>query len=197
MTLFVDTETGGLDPSTCGLTDLCGLVVEYDNNFVPGIVCEFAQLIKPDPRLVYTEEALKIQGRTYEQLQEEGRPIGHVFNDFRTMVVVQFGAVKKCSPVAHNAPFDKSFIDASCSRYNLQPLTNYCWRCSVDLFRWMQAMGFHDCYRANLDAICEHYEIVTDEATRHTAAGDCWRTAVVVGRMMMDIKGIHPDIDKT
>ena len=58
-------------------------------------------------------------------------------------------------------------------------------------------MGFHDCYRANLDAICEHYEIVTDEATRHTAAGDCWRTAVVVGRMMMDIKGIHPDIDKT
>ena len=196
-TLFLDCETSGLNPSIHALTDLCGLVVEYDENFRPGIVCEFSQLIKPDLRLVYTDEALKLQGRTYDQLREEGRPIGHVFNDFRAMVVAQFGAVKKCSPVAHNAAFDKGFIDANCTRYNLQPITNYCWRCSVDLFRWMQTMGMHDCYRANLDAICEHYEIVADEETRHTASGDCMRTAIAVGRMMMDFRGIHPNQDVT
>lgn len=185
--LVLDTETGGLDSAACGLTELSGLVVSYDNDWSLEVLQESSQLIKPDPRLAYSKEALDMQGRTYEQLAAEGRPIGHVFNDFRKMVCDHFGEPKKCAPFAHNAAFDKSFIEAACCRYGLQPLTNYCYRCSMDLFRWMQTMGFHDCYRASLDVVCDHYQIAISDETRHTAIGDVYLTAYAIGQMMRSL----------
>jgi DNA polymerase-3 subunit epsilon len=188
--LFYDCETGGLRPHANGITEVAASVYEFADDW-SGKECleRFQSYVKPIPGLEYEDEALRVQNVTLEKLEDEGRRIGAVVNDLRDIALRHFGAPKRCAPFAHNASFDKGFLDFQCDRWGISQPFNHCWRCSMQMFRWMQTMGVHDVYLANLDAICQHYGIEIPGELRHTAHGDVEATAEAVRRMMLDMRG--------
>ena len=100
---FVDTETGGLDPLRNPLLSI-------------GAVCEgseFEASIDPDPNLVITPDAARVNGWPWRdrELHEE-----------KEVVPAFIGWVRSTGAkflVAHNAPFDYGFLRAAASRYHL------------------------------------------------------------------------------
>lgn len=186
--LVLDVETGGLDPKIHGLTQLCAFTVDYTDDWSSfEVVGRCHSFVKPEAGMIYEPVALQLQGVTLEELEEKGREIRVVLNGLRKLVNEKFYAAKKCAPIAHNAGFDKGFMDAAYARTGTEACTNHVWRCSMDLFRWLQDLGVHDKYSANLKTICEHYGIVNDKA--HSAYGDVQATAEAVGFMMRDLRG--------
>lgn len=182
--LILDCETGGLDPSKHGLTQLSAGVFEYADNWkLMGMAESVDCTCRPVPELEYQPEALEMQHRTMADL-EAGIPVAEAVGSIRSLVRRHFGDAKRCAPVAQNAAFDKAFLDASVARHGLEHPTNHCWRCTMQLFRWMQDLGLHDSYRANLDSMLACFGIVVPESARHTSMGDVKATAMVLGRMM-------------
>jgi DNA polymerase III epsilon subunit-like protein len=190
--LILDLETGGLPEDSTAITELCALVVDYSDDWT---TYKFAgrchSFVKPDYSLVYTPKALEVQNITLDELESRGRDIGDVIKGLRKMVVQCFGAEKKCSPIAQNAGFDKFFMDATYKRLGVEPATNHVWRCSMDLFRWLQDAGVHECYKANLDAICDTFGVRIAADVRHTAYGDVEATAACVSKMMAAMRGLN------
>jgi DNA polymerase III epsilon subunit-like protein len=111
-----------------------------------------------------------------------------VITALRKTVINGFGQEKRCAPIAHFAEHDKRFMDAAYSRLGVEPATNHCWRCSVQMFRWMQDAGYHSNYSAKLDVVCKHYGIHIPEEERHTAYADVEALAVAVRCMMGSIR---------
>lgn len=187
--LVFDLETGGLDPATCGITEISGGVFVRDPGGAPGVdmIARCSSILRPIPGMVYEARALEIQGRTLKDL-EGGVGIGTAVGRLRALVEDEIGPPKTCSPWAHNAPFDTSFLGAACERWNLTYPFNRTYRCSMALFRALQDAGHHECYRANLDAVCTCYNIEIAAEERHTALGDLKATALAIDRMMRCIE---------
>lgn len=180
-----DTETGGLDPSRCGITEVSAIVIDV----APGwcshkVVNRFSSLIKPVSGMEYSEEALNVQGRTLEQLESEGRTEPEVMTALTKFVNRYFGEAKKCSPFAHNSAFDMGFMEKLAFRTSLPMPTNYAHVCTMHMFRAMRFAGHHDCYRATLDAMMETFGITMPEELRHTATGDVESAAACLVEMM-------------
>ncbi|MCW5943876.1 MAG: 3'-5' exonuclease [Fimbriimonadaceae bacterium] len=189
--LVFDLETGGLDPRTCGITQMSAGAFGYDDEWnLAETLGQVSLLVKPVPGFEYQDQALQIQRVELERLKAEGANIGVAVNRVRDLVVREFGAEKRCAPVAHNASFDRGFLDAQLERWRIEPPFNRCWRCTMDLFRWMQDLGKHERYRANLDTIAEHYGLSLPEEERHTAGGDVRLTAMALSAMMRDLRGV-------
>jgi DNA polymerase III epsilon subunit-like protein len=77
-------------------------------------------LIKPDPTMIWNEEAAKIHGHQYSICVKEGRPIKQVLDwfigDSREVDLI----------VAHNLSFDKRVLGAECQRLVNKGREEYC-----------------------------------------------------------------------
>jgi DNA polymerase III subunit epsilon len=104
-----DTETTGLDPKLCRVVEAGGL--RFDSR---GIIARFNSLINPKSPM--PAEASRINGITDAMLADQPDP-GQVIPDF-----IRF--VGDSVLIAHNAPFDISFINEELSRLGLPPLKN-------------------------------------------------------------------------
>ncbi|MDR1747653.1 MAG: 3'-5' exonuclease [Spirochaetaceae bacterium] len=104
-----DTETTGLDPATERIVEIGAL--RFDRH---GIISRFTVLINPQKPM--PQEAAKINGITDELLR--GKPaIAEVLPDFLSFI-------GKTPLVAHNAPFDISFLNAELSRCGFTSIDN-------------------------------------------------------------------------
>lgn len=104
-----DTETTGLDPLSGRIVEIGA--VKFDRR---GIIARYNVLINPE--MPMPEEAGKVNGITDEMLK--GKPlIAAVFPDF-------FDFIGNGVLVAHNAPFDISYVNAELKRIGKPPLTN-------------------------------------------------------------------------
>lgn len=116
--LYLDTETGGVDSRENSLIQIGGIIVEN------GVELErFNIKIKPNPNLITSIEALEVQGRTMELINQDNTFISEkeAFTKFKKILdkYVPFGVdIKdKLLIVGYNVNFDVEFIDAFCKRY--------------------------------------------------------------------------------
>lgn len=106
-TLFVDCETTGTDPKKHALIQMAGaLFIERQ------MVEQFNLTIKPFPEDQIEDEALKVNGRTREELGAF-RPPREVYQMFVEMLgkhCDKFNKLDKIHMVGYNADFDADFI---------------------------------------------------------------------------------------
>jgi len=101
---ILDTETGGLDHDVNGLASV-GLI-SPDNK-------SLYMLVKPVPGLIYSEEALAVNGFTLEQLERNGVPEPVALASAMSFIKEECGGSFLCGS---NIPFDMDFMKSAAKR---------------------------------------------------------------------------------
>ncbi|WP_424945396.1 3'-5' exonuclease [Brucella anthropi] len=157
--LFVDVETTGLDPSKDEIIELAMVPFRYS---IEGIIVDV--------------------GEPFDRLREPSTPIPSTITTLTgitdTMVagqridpeeVTQF-ALSAAVVIAHNAAFDRKFLERFCPSFSFKP-----WACSMSEVDWT-AEGFEGTKLAYLAVGCGFFY------DRHRAANDCLAAVEVLSR---------------
>ncbi len=161
--IVLDTETTGLDPRS-GHRVIELACIEVDDLLPTG--SHLHLYIHPDRAI--DPEAEKVHGISLASL--EGRPRFH-----HAEVVDRFlDYVGDCRLVAHNAAFDRGFINMELERAARAPLPESRWRCTYQLAQ----TRFPGMYNS-LDALCKRYKISLAEREKHGALIDTRLLALV------------------
>jgi len=161
--IVLDTETTGLDPKT-GHRVIEIACIEVQDLLPTG--AHFHRYI--DPERAIDPEAEKVHGISNRMLQ--GKPRFH-----EKEVCEEFLDFVGDSPlVAHNAAFDRGFINAELERSGRAPLPNQRWICTYELAK----TRFPGMYNS-LDALCKRFKISLAEREKHGALIDTRLLALV------------------
>lgn len=204
--IVVDTETGGFDPVTCGLTEIAAVLVAHDDWQDAGIEDQFCVLIRPVKGMLYNASALQVQHRTLADLQRgmlEECALLRFYVWLRSLAQIHgpipiYAHCKELS--ARSMLFDVAFLMAAHERLNLgAEAAEYVafpvpidWHSSVEMFKRLRKAGVHQCASASLDNVMLHYGITLPDERRHTALGDCEATAYAIAAMQRDLQGTEP-----
>ncbi len=152
--IIFDTETTGLDPKQERIIEIGA--VELENRFPTGRT--FHHYIYPDSRKV-DPGALAVHGISDADLA--GKPLFSAIAD----AFLEFVGDGKL--VAHNAGFDKSFLNAELERMNRLPVADEAFIDTLAIARRRHPMGPN-----SLDALCKRYGISNAHRTKHGALLD-------------------------
>lgn len=157
--LFVDVETTGLDPSRDEIIELAMVLFRYS---LDGIVIDvgepFDRLREPSAPIPPTITALT--GITDAMVAGQKIDPEEVSQFARPAAVV----------IAHNAAFDRKFLERLCPSFSFKP-----WACSMSEIDWA-AEGFEGTKLAYLAVGCGFFY------DRHRAANDCLAAVEVLSR---------------
>jgi len=159
--LFVDVETTGLDPSKDEIIELAMVPFRYS---LDGIIIDV--------------------GEPFDRLREPSAPVPPAITVLTgitdSMVsgqridpeeVTQF-ALSAAVVIAHNAAFDRKFLERFCPSFSFKP-----WACSMSEIDWTEE-GFEGTKLAYLAAGCGFFY------DRHRAANDCFAALEVLSRAL-------------
>lgn len=133
--IAIDTETGGFDPATNALLSLTA--VELDADLQPGRMLSL--FIEPEPGQAISPEAARINGYSPEAWKErDAVTLG------QAMAALASWLPRDAEALAHNAPFDKAFVDAAAARTKRRIWLHPRWRCSC-----MTMLAVNDALRCN------------------------------------------------
>ena len=151
--IVLDTETTGLNPlGGDRVVEIGG--VELVNHIPTGR--HFHKYVNPERMM--TEDAFRVHGLSDEFLRDKPR-----FAEIAEEMIAFFG---EAVLIAHNAPFDVSFINAELDKARRPPLRNPVID-TVELAR-----DKHPGARVSLDALCKHYGIDNSRRALHGALLD-------------------------
>jgi DNA polymerase-3 subunit epsilon len=155
--IILDTETTGLDPrSGHRLIELACIELE---DFVP-TGSSFHRYIHPDREI--EAEAQAVHGISLEFLQNKPR-----FDDPEVCeAFLEF--VGDARLVAHNASFDRAFVNFELERALQPPIGETRWVDTMEMAR-MRFPGMHN----SLDALCRRFGVPLTEREKHGALIDC------------------------
>lgn len=151
--IVFDTETTGLNPLTGDRVVEIGCV-ELINHIPTGK--HFHKYLNPERAMA--EEAFRVHGLSDEFLRDKPR-----FAEIADELAEFFG---DATLIAHNAPFDMSFLNFELEKLKRPTLTNDV----IDTV--MLARERHPGARVSLDALCKHYGIDNSKRTLHGALLD-------------------------
>jgi DNA polymerase-3 subunit epsilon len=161
--IVLDTETTGLDPRS-GHRVIEIACIEIEDYLPTGK--SFHRYI--DPQREIDPDAEKVHGISRRMLQ--GKPT--------------FDHAEICEPflefvgdsiiVAHNAAFDRGFVNAELERIGRAPLPTEQWRCTYELAK----SRFPGMYNS-LDALCKRFKISLADREKHGALIDTRLLAMV------------------
>ncbi len=175
---FCDLETGGLDPLKHGITEVSAVV--FDCRTFQTLE-SFEYLVKPEEGFTYQEEALKLQGRTLEELTRVGVPAPQVYGSLIYFLKDHLGEPEEKYTNytgriwAHNAPFDWSFLsrlEKSYSTLRHFQGRNY-FACSKFYWTNLLGLGKVDFPYTGLEKLAKHLGVCTRDQT-HTGLKDCY-----------------------
>ena len=152
--IIFDTETTGLDPKQERIIEIGA--VELENRFPTGRT--FHHYIYPDGRKV-DPGAFAVHGISDADLA--GKPLFSAIAD----AFLEFVGDGKL--VAHNAGFDKSFLNAELARMDRMPVSDEVFIDTLAIARRRHPMGPN-----SLDALCKRYGISNAHRTKHGALLD-------------------------
>ncbi|MGF1461745.1 MAG: DNA polymerase III subunit epsilon [Maricaulaceae bacterium] len=152
--IVFDTETTGLNPNKGDRITEIGCVEVI--NYIP-TGRQFHRYINPERDI--PAEVVKITGLTYDFLKDKPKfsEICDEFLDF----------VSGDRLVAHNANFDKGFVNAELGRQSIPPFADERFFDTLELARTM----FPGAYNS-LDALCNRFNINLDKRDKHGALID-------------------------
>jgi DNA polymerase-3 subunit epsilon len=174
--VVLDTETTGLDPKKGHR------IIE-----IAAIVLEGRKVSRQhfhhylDPEREVDEEAARVHGFTWDMLKGRAK--------FADIAASFLEFVDGAELMAHNAPFDMSFINNELRLLNLPPLTNPV----VDTLKMAREM--HPGKKNGLDALCSRYEIDNTHRTLHGALLDTELLAEVYFAMTRGQESLLGDDD--
>lgn len=169
--VIVDTETTGVDASTCGLVEVAAVRVERGE-----IVAEFSELVNPG--MAIPEAASAVHGITGEMVANAptAELIAPALGEFCV------GAV----PVAYNAPYDRTVIHRAMPGgaspvfdRGLSWLDVYVIVASPRCDKYAKGPG-----RLKLSAVCARRGI--EHESQHRALGDARATALLLLHLLAD-----------
>jgi len=154
--ICLDTETTGLDPKTGHrLIEIACIEIE---DYIP-TGRSYHRYINPDRDI--DPEAERVHGISRAMLVNKPRfaeaEICDAFLDF----------VGDAPLIAHNAAFDRNFINAELERAGRAILPTSRWKCTYELAK----TRFPGAYNS-LDALCKRFKIDTSEREKHGALVD-------------------------
>ena len=152
--IIFDTETTGLDPKQERIIEIGA--IELENRFPTGRT--FHHYIYPEGRKV-DPGALAVHGISDADLA--GKPLFSAIAD----AFLEFVGDGKL--VAHNAGFDKSFLNAELARMDRQPVPDDSFIDTLAIARRRHPMGPN-----SLDALCKRYGVSNAHRTKHGALLD-------------------------
>lgn len=174
---FFDLETTGLNPGKNGIHQISGLID------IDGVTKEeFNFKVRPNPKAVIDEEALKIGNVTAEQIfaYPEMRV---VYNDINEMLAVHCDKFNKKDKFFlagyNNASFDNQFLRGFFLQNNDKYFGSWFWSNSIDVM--VLASQFLINRRAELEdfklkTVAKYLGIEIDEARLHDAKYDIYLT---------------------
>jgi DNA polymerase-3 subunit epsilon len=151
--IVLDTETTGLNPLTGDRIVEIG-AVELFNHIPTGK--HFHHYLNPERRM--SEDAFRVHGLSDDFLADKPR-----FAEIADEMLAFFG---DATLIAHNAPFDMSFINYELEQVRRPALANTI----IDTVTL--AKERHPGARVSLDALCKHYGIDNSRRTLHGALLD-------------------------
>ena len=165
--IVLDTETTGFDPKTGDRLIEVGCI-EIMDLFPTGRT--FHRLVNPE-RLI-PADAIRVHGITDEKVRDAPK--------FAEIVVDLMDFIGEAPVIAHNAQFDRNFIDHECSRCGHGLLHENRW---IDTLQLAQKRfpGMAN----SLDALCKRYKISLVDRALHGALID----ARLLAEVYLEMKG--------
>lgn len=146
--IAIDVETGGLDPQRHALLSIA---VVPSWQYEPFHVC-----IQPGPGTRVDDEAAKVNGYTPERWEQHNAVLESQALEMLVQWLKESGALqKKAGAVAHNAAFDRGFLDMAQNVHRRDLGINRRWRCSMVAMMAAQDAGLLPEGKCTLDALGE------------------------------------------
>lgn len=183
--LFVDTETGGITEKSA-LIQLSGII-----QIGKEIVDEFNYYIKPFQDSEVTDEALKIQGRTREEI-ETYQDEKEIFDKFMILLnkhIDKYQKDDKFIVAGYNVRFDIDVINRFLNRHGEKYLFSYIQSTTLDPLQWIAALQLlkkiPKLKDNKLETWCNHFGI---QLKAHDSLEDIKATRELIIKMLKIIK---------
>ncbi len=186
--IFIDTETGGVNPEKAALIQLSG-IIRIDKKDVE----KFNFYIKPFENSEVTEKALEVQGRTLEELKTdkyvEEKEVYKQFINLLDKYIDKYDRTDKFIVAGYNVRFDVDILKAFFQRHRNNFLFSYLDSSMLDplySIRLLQIAGILPVLENNkLETWCKHFGI---ELKAHDSLEDIEATKKLIGKLISLIR---------
>ena len=186
--IFIDTETGGVNPEKAALIQLSG-IIRIDKKDVE----KFNFYIKPFENSEVTEKALEVQGRTLEKLKTdkyvEEKEVYKQFIKLLDKYIDKYDRTDKFIVAGYNVRFDVDILKAFFQRHGNNFLFSYLDSSMLDplySIRLLQIAEVLPVLENNkLETWCKHFGI---ELKAHDSLEDIEATKKLIGKLISLIR---------
>lgn len=186
--IFIDTETGGVNPEKAALIQLSG-IIRIDKKDVE----KFNFFIKPFENSEVTEKALEVQGRTLEELKTdkyvEEKEVYKQFINLLDKYIDKYDRTDKFIVAGYNVRFDVDILKAFFQRHGNNFLFSYLDSSMLDplySIRLLQIAKILPVLENNkLETWCKHFGI---ELKAHDSLEDIEATKKLIGKLISLIR---------
>ena len=186
--IFIDTETGGVNPEKAALIQLSG-IIRIDKKDVE----KFNFYIKPFENSEVNEKALEIQGRTLEELKTdkyvEEKEVYKQFINLLDKYIDKYDRTDKFIVAGYNVRFDVDMLKAFFQRHGNNFLFSYLDSSMLDplySIRLLQIAEILPILENNkLETWCKHFGI---ELKAHDSLEDIEATKKLIGKLISLIR---------
>lgn len=184
----LDTETTGLDPVYNEIIQICVMPLGIDLEPMRGVL-PFDMLLKPDYPGRISDEAMRVNKRSMDELLRHGHDQAKAADLFdawyRKLPITsnKYGAKHKISLLGHNIHFDLAFVSKWLGRQAFDEYFHHDYRDTMTAALMMNDnAGYHlrdiEFPKVNLQYIATTLKIPT-KGQAHTALADCLVTAKI------------------
>ena len=186
--IFIDTETGGVNPEKAALIQLSG-IIRIDKKDVE----KFNFYIKPFENSEVNEKALEVQGRTLDELKTEKyieeKEVYKQFINLLDKYIDKYDKTDKFIVAGYNVRFDVDILKALFQRHGNNFLFSYLDSSMLDplySIRLLQIAGILPVLENNkLETWCKHFGI---ELKTHDSLEDIVATKKLIGKLISLIR---------
>lgn len=186
--IFIDTETGGVNPEKAALIQLSG-IIRIDKKDVE----KFNFYIKPFENSEVNEKALEVQGRTLEELKTEKyveeKEVYKQFVNLLDKYIDKYDRTDKFVVAGYNVRFDVDILKAFFQRHGNNFLFSYLDSSMLDplySIRLLQIAEVLPVLENNkLETWCKHFGI---ELKAHDSLEDIEATKRLIGKLISLIR---------
>lgn len=186
--IFIDTETGGVNPEKAALIQLSG-IIRIDKKDVE----KFNFYIKPSENLEVNEKALEVQGRTLDELKTEKyieeKKIYKQFINLLDKYIDKYDKTDKFIVAGYNVRFDVDILKAFFQRHGNNFLFSYLDSSMLDplySIRLLQIAEVLPVLENNkLETWCKYFGI---EFEAHDSLEDIEATKKLIGKLILLIR---------